>query len=327
MSKLGFGIAGLATLFAWTGCSDSGATYPDVAEGGHAGAHASGGHAGSAGNAGSLPSGAGVDGGGASGAAGAESADSGEGGTIDAGGSAGEAGSESSDAGAAGASSEPVVCGGSTLVKCPTGQFCDLSSDCGSSANALGVCVPLGKVDDCDDNAGPDGPSCGCEGKFYANDCQRRAFGMLKAPSGTCSGIASYPTAYGVWQTTSGTAAKGPAVVITAARFARTWDSVSAFAADAPPPNPSGTIPLTLEDSDDLFLRLAGVPAADLPHQPGSGSGCHAVFYFRLCDGCALRAVSYDSAAQVSPEMDFVWPWFDRILGPSATSNPASFCH
>jgi hypothetical protein len=150
---------------------------------------------------------------------------------------------------------------------------------------------------------------------------------MLEAPAGTCSGIASYPTAYGVWEMTSGTAAKGPAVVVTAARFARTWDSVSAFTADAPPPSPTGTVPLTLEDSDDLFLRLAGVPVADLPHPLTGSSSCHAAFYFRLCDGCALRAVSYDKAEQVSPEMAFVYTWFDRILGATAVSNPTSFCN
>jgi len=83
---------------------------------------------------------------------------------------------------------------------------------------------------------------------------------------------------------------------------------------------------LTLADSDDLFLRFAGVPLDSLPHQPDGATGCHPKFYFKLCETCAIRAVVYDSPEQVLPEMAAVWLWFDRILGDSARTNPRNFC-
>lgn len=331
MSRLGFGIAGLATLLVWSGCSDNAATYPGGEDAGASG-HSSAGHAGSAGaSAGATNAGATNAGNGGTGnSAGADSSNAGEGGASEAGGSAGgsagEGGSnDQASAGAAGVSGEPVVCGPSLNVKCPSGQFCELASACGPSGNTFGVCAPFGKIDDCDDVAGPDGPECGCEGKFYTNTCQRRAFGMLEAPSGTCSGIATYPTAYGVWQVSQG-GAPGPAVVVNASLFARTWDSVASFPAETPPTKPTGSIPLTREDSDDLFLRLAGLPFEMLPHAGASTAGCHAEFYFRLCDGCGFRSVSYDGSAQVMDEMSLAWDWFDRVIGADSPANPKNFC-
>jgi len=259
------------------------------------------------------------------GSAGESPAEAGAGGTIDAGGSAGEGG-ELADAGASGAGAELTLCSGAN-AKCPTGQFCDLATNCGPSATAMGVCVPLGKVEDCPDMAGPDGPVCGCDGQFYTNTCQRRAVGMLQAPTGTCSGISTYPTAYGVFQTSRG-GAPGPAVVITAGRFARTWDSVAAFPAETPPSVSTGTIPLTLMDTDGLFLRIAGATGG-LPHPPAGNSDCHAEFYFRLCDGCAPHMVSYSEIAQVTPEMDSAWEWFDGIYQQNQSVNavnPGNFC-
>jgi hypothetical protein len=204
-----------------------------------------------------------------------------------------------------------------------------LASDCGAIPNATGVCAETGKAASCDDAEGPEGPLCGCEGRTYANTCQRQELGMLQASLGICPSNerVSYPTAYGVWQATGGTAGAGPAVVVSAAGFAHTWDAIPAFSAETPPPNPTGTQALSREDTDDLFLRLAGVPTATLPHEAGGGSDCHASFYFRLCEGCAVRTVSYDGAERVLPEMELIWSWFDRILGPGAATNPRRFCN
>jgi hypothetical protein len=152
---------------------------------------------------------------------------------------------------------------------------------------------------------------------------------MLRASSGICpSGEnASYPSAYGVWQAAGSGAGTGPAVVVSAAALAQTWDAVAAFPTNTPPPNPTGTQALTREDTDDLFLRLAGTSTSTLPHEPGPASDCRATFSFRLCDGCAVRTVSYDRAERVLPELELAWSWFDRILGPTAAANPRNFCN
>jgi hypothetical protein len=203
-----------------------------------------------------------------------------------------------------------------------------LASNCGAISQAAGVCAPTGFPGNCDDLEDPEGPSCGCEGRTYINDCQRQTIGMLQASVGVCPGpgIASYPTAYGVWQAPSGDGSRGRAVVVRAASFVDTWESVPAFAPETPPPSPTSSRMLTLQDTDDLFLRLAGTPTGSLPHPPAVASDCHPTFYFRLCDGCAIRSVSYDYAEQVLPELVHAWAWFDRILGASAPTNPRNFC-
>ncbi len=114
-------------------------------------------------------------------------------------------------------------------------------------------------------------------------------------------------------------------MVVSSAGFTHTWDFVPV--PETPPPGPSGSRALTFEDTDDLFLRLAGVPTASLPHPPAVTSDCRLTFYFRLCDGCAVRTVSYDIPGQVLPEMAPAWTWFDRILGASAPANSRNFCH
>ena len=115
-------------------------------------------------------------------------------------------------------------------------------------------------------------------------------------------------------------------MVVSGGGSIRSWDSAFAFAPEAPPSNPTSSRALTLDDSDDLFLRLAGVPTASIPHPPAVASSCRPTFSFRLCDGCPVRTVDYDSPQQVLPEMESIWLWFDRILGASARTNPRNFC-
>jgi hypothetical protein len=344
-------IVGLGALLASAGCSGRASSSPDGGPGPsvNGGAHAGG--AGNASGASSLPSSAGRTniggssatgglGNAASGSGGTSSAGqsagsdsggtigAGSGGTIGVGQSGGAAGRDLPVAGAAGSPSATGACGGPTGIYCPTGQFCDLASDCGAIAAATGICVAIRKIEDCDDVEGPQGSVCGCDGKNYVNACQRQASSMLQASVGACpnGGIASYPKAYGVWQAPRGDGGVGPAVVVSGASSIRIWESAFAFAPETPPPNPTSFRTLTLADSDDLFLRLAGVPTASLPHPPAIASSCRPTFSFRLCDGCPTRSVDYDTPAQVLPEMESIWLWFDRILGASAPTNPRNFC-
>lgn len=331
MSKLGFAITRFVALLASAGCSGNVSTSADHSVGGST--QASGGNAGSAG---SIPSGTGglsgiggLTAGGTSGSAnGPTGGGSGSGGVIEMGDRAGQGGNDYA-AGAGGSSGAPQACGGPMSIKCPVGQLCDVETKCGTVPNVAGVCSALPKVGDCSEEEDPEGSSCGCDGKNYVNDCWRRAFGVPEASAGSCmsGGIASYPSAYGVWLAPRGDGGVGPAVVVAAADGSiRTWNSVVAFPPENPPPNPTSNKPLSRDDSDDIFLRFAGVLLDALPHQPGATSDCHPKFYFKLCETCAIRAVVYDSPGQVLPEMEAVWLSFDRILGASAAVNPRNFC-
>jgi hypothetical protein len=75
------------------------------------------------------------------------------------------------------------VCGTIVGIPCPDGSFCELPPDTCSSADLGGTCVPVAEACTLDWN-----PVCGCDGRTYGNDCERRAAGVSKHRDGECDG-------------------------------------------------------------------------------------------------------------------------------------------
>jgi hypothetical protein len=84
-------------------------------------------------------------------------------------------------AGAEAAAKKPQSCGGILPFTCPNGQFCQFPTGHCTGFGQPGTCTVKPVV--CTRQFQP---VCGCDGKTYGNDCDRRAKGVSLRHTGKC---------------------------------------------------------------------------------------------------------------------------------------------
>ncbi|MBV9634643.1 MAG: Kazal domain-containing protein [Methylobacteriaceae bacterium] len=72
-------------------------------------------------------------------------------------------------------------CGGIAGLRCDEGLWCDLAPGMCYAADIAGTCVRLGEM--C---AAIYLPVCGCDGKTYGNECERRLKKVQLSHQGRC---------------------------------------------------------------------------------------------------------------------------------------------
>jgi hypothetical protein len=73
-------------------------------------------------------------------------------------------------------------CGGILDIRCDGGLFCDLEGGVCGAGDRGGTCARIPRA--C--TRGVQRPVCGCNGKTYSNNCERRMARMSRRHAGAC---------------------------------------------------------------------------------------------------------------------------------------------
>jgi hypothetical protein len=167
-------------------------------------------------------------------------------------------------------------------------------------------------------------PFCGCDGSTYLS-CAANQPLMHAGECWHSTPATRYPGAVMVWEEHSGFAGTGRAIVVRSDGSVDAWASTQRFEPDMPPPMPTTSMHLLPPQIDDLFGRWEMTMSAGLPHAPGGTNlECDAELAVRTCADCPFTRIRYLTPAQLSPEMEPVFQWFDaRSLGSLA---PREYC-
>ena len=145
--------------------------------------------------------------------------------------------------------------------------------------------------------------------------------------AGAADAAAPRPEARMLWQGPGGFAGTGPAVMVDGDGTVRVWDTTTGVDL-ASPSAPTRTLHVTAAAAGELFARWDRADRATLPH-PGTGADCYGRVSYLACmaPGCRVETVMFNTAAQLSPEMNPVRQWFDETLtGEMSAAYPRTYC-
>lgn len=129
------------------------------------------------------------------------------------------------------------------------------------------------------------------------------------------------------WQAPGGALGVGHAVVVTGDGSIHLWEQVTEFDPATPPENPTYSMSISTNSTDELFRLWAEIDLSSIPHDDDIWMECYPRLYVTLCEDCDPVLIDYHTARQLEPEMEPIWAWFDTVLGSSESrDNPRNFC-